>query len=269
MPSTPGKERSLLRRFLTAYDHGDWDDPNPDWVDERMDGAVEVVARRKSDGATLAIEHTIIQPRPQEKEDFARFSRAFDLDRRDPSLERPESYIYVDVPFGALQKGEDWSILAHDVCECIRRNKESIPEGWSQLPCATTVGKDITLRVRLVHDAGSKESRTLIRRYGSFDLASTVRTALSNKLPKLVATAASRRLLMFERDQWHVDHVSIATEIEEQRASFPQLSLVDEIWIAETHENQFYVLFEPLLPGRPYSPMYTFHGDVLHRAPGY
>jgi hypothetical protein len=263
MPSKPGKERPLLERFLTVYDQGDWNDPEADWVDERVDGAVEVVAKRKRDGATLAIEHTIIQPHPQEKEDFAKFGRAFEPANRDPSLQRPDSYIYVDVPIGTLQKGEDWRAVVRDVCECIRSNKNSLPEGRSQLHCVTAAEREIMLQVELVRDLGTKEPRTLIRRYGVFDLAATIRTAFTTKLPKLVGTPASRRLLMFERDQWHVDHTAIAAEVKVQRADFPQLASVDEIWIAETHDNRRYVLFEPLQPGRPYSPVYSFHEDIL------
>jgi hypothetical protein len=159
MPSKPGRERPLLKRFLTVYDQGDWNDPEADWVDERADGAVEVVAKRKRDGATLAIEHTIIQPHPKEKEDFAKFDRAFEPANRDPSLERPDSYIYVDVPIGVLQKGEDWSALVQDVCECIRAKKDSLPEGQSQQRCVTTAGREVVLQVRLVREPGTESYR--------------------------------------------------------------------------------------------------------------
>ena len=98
MPSKPGKEHDLITRFLRAYEHGSWTDAELDWLDEHQDGAVELVAKRRSDGVTLAIEHTVIQPHPQEKEDFARFKRTFPADIRDPSLEIPHGFLYVDVP---------------------------------------------------------------------------------------------------------------------------------------------------------------------------
>lgn len=69
MPATPGKERPLLERFLSVYENDTWADSRRDWVDEREDGAVELIATRKGDSATLAIEHTVIQPYPREKED--------------------------------------------------------------------------------------------------------------------------------------------------------------------------------------------------------
>lgn len=268
MPSKPGKEHYLIARFLRAYEHGSWTDAELDWLDESQDGAVELVAKRRSDGVTLAIEHTVIQPHPQEKEDFAKFKRTFSADIKDPSLEIPHGFLYVDVPFGALQRGADWTAVAKCVLAAIRLNKDSIPDGRSQLRCAAG-GRDFVLQTRLVRDPSSPSGKTIIRRYGEFDLASTVRTALATKLPKLVRTPAMRRLLMLERDQWHVDHTALATEIDVCRPGFPEMASVDEIWIAETHEERRIVLFDPVLPGRGYGPVYTFTGDDLHRYPGY
>jgi hypothetical protein len=268
MPSKPGKEHYLITRFLRAYELGSWTDAELDWLDERQDGAVELVAKRRSDGVTLAIEHTVIQPHPQEKKDFAKFKRTFPADIRDPSLEIPHGFLYIDVPFGALQTGADWTAVAECVLAAIRLDKDSIPDGRSQLRC-TSGGRDFVLQTRLVRDPSSPSGKTIIRRYGDFDLASTVKTALATKLPKLVRTAAMRRLLMLERDQWHVDHTALATEIEVCRPGFPEMASVDEIWIAETHDERRIVLFDPVLPGRGYGPVYTFTGDDLHRYPGY
>jgi hypothetical protein len=269
MPAKQGKERSLLTRFLLAYEKGTWADAKLDWVDERLDGAVELVATRQSDGSTLAIEQTVIQPHPREKEDFARFDRAFTAHLGDPSLRLTDSFLYVDIPMDTLQRGEDWPAVAREVCDCIRGKKESIPEGWSELRCVTTTGRELVLQTRRIKDPGAKEYLTIIRRYGDFDLPTTVRTALETKLPKLAGTSAQRRLLMLERDQWHVDHSAIAEQLVAQRLDLPLLASVDEIWIAETHDNRHTVLFDPVLPGKGYAPVYTFNGDELHRSPGY
>jgi hypothetical protein len=153
-------------------------------------------ATRASDGITLAIEHRVIQPHPREKEDFARFSRSSLITNdRDESLEIPQSFLYVNVPIDTLQRGQDWSAAAHDVHECIRRAKDSISEGRSELLCS--IGSDeITLYIEY----------------------------------------------------------------------FPQLALIDEIWIAETHDDRHSVLFDPVVPGRGYAPVYTFSGDTLQYA---
>ena len=82
------------------------------------------------------------------------------------------------------------------------------------------------------------------------------------KLPKLVATEADKRILMLERDQWHVDHAAIAAELECLRDDFPKLALVDEIWIAETHHNRHLVFFDPVRPDRSYAPVSLDIADV-------
>ena len=75
------------------------------------------------------------------------------------------------------------------------------------------------------------------------------------------ATEADKRILMLERDQWHVDHAAIAAELECLRDDFPKLALVDEIWIAETHHNRHLVFFDPVRPDRSYAPVSAFDGD--------
>jgi hypothetical protein len=42
----PPKERPPLEMFLSEYENGAWKNAVPDWVEERMDGAVEVIATR-------------------------------------------------------------------------------------------------------------------------------------------------------------------------------------------------------------------------------
>jgi hypothetical protein len=54
-----------------------WADADKDWVDRRKDGGVEMLARRSSDGKTLAIEHTLIQPFVSDKEILPSAARRF------------------------------------------------------------------------------------------------------------------------------------------------------------------------------------------------
>ena len=58
------REYIFIRQFVSAYDNGSWADAEhtqPDQIDSSKQ-AVEWFARRRSDGKTLAIEHTIIEP---------------------------------------------------------------------------------------------------------------------------------------------------------------------------------------------------------------
>jgi hypothetical protein len=62
MPTKPRPEDVFIEAFLSAYEDLSWADADKDWVDRRIDGGVEMLATRKSDGKTLAIEHTVAQP---------------------------------------------------------------------------------------------------------------------------------------------------------------------------------------------------------------
>jgi hypothetical protein len=75
MPTKPRPEDVFIEGFLSAYEDLSWADADRDWVDRRIDGGVEMLATRKSDGKTLAIEHTVAQPFVGEIEDYRVFFR--------------------------------------------------------------------------------------------------------------------------------------------------------------------------------------------------
>lgn len=244
------------------YERDAWRAAELDWVDERIDGAVELVATRMSDGATLAIEHTVIQPNPNEKEDFAKFAKAFLPGESDPSLVVPGRYTYVDVPLGTLKKGMNWKALAAEVLAFIRAKKESFPEDRFIAMCPVSSGPDVPLQVHFVPDPG-EPGRTLIRRYGDFDLTGSVKKALADKLPKLTSTPATKRILMFARDQFTLPNDAISLELERLRPTFPLLSKIDEVWIVEVFDNGETICFEPARTDGKYSPTYCFAGTTL------
>ena len=99
MPTTRSRENTFIDRFLSAYEDYSWANAEVDWLDERIDGAVEALATR-SDGTTLPTEHTIIEPFVREKEDFAFFRDAFLKIERDTSLLVPGRWIRVFITVG-------------------------------------------------------------------------------------------------------------------------------------------------------------------------
>ena len=52
----PRRERPSIRMLLSVCDNDAWKDASLDWVEEKQDGAVEVIATAQS-GLTLALEH--------------------------------------------------------------------------------------------------------------------------------------------------------------------------------------------------------------------
>jgi hypothetical protein len=91
--------------FLSAYENDAWKNAALDWVEEKQDGAVEVVATR-ADGTTLALEHTLIQPFVGEKFDSERFMKAFARIEKNPALVVPARSLDVIIPVGASSLGD-------------------------------------------------------------------------------------------------------------------------------------------------------------------
>jgi hypothetical protein len=77
------------------------------------------------------------------------------------------------------------------------------------------------------------------------NLGEIVEKALGDKLPKLVATAADKRVLLVERQHISLGDTRILTEIERQAPKFPQLKDIDEVCIVDTSiwESENWVYF--------------------------
>ncbi len=71
MPTGERREDTFIQQFCSAYENYSWADADIDWRDKRIDGAVDAVLTRKSDGQVLAIEHTIVEPFIGDKRDLA------------------------------------------------------------------------------------------------------------------------------------------------------------------------------------------------------
>jgi hypothetical protein len=243
-----GREYLFISQFLSAYDGSSWADAEhsqPDKID-RKKPAVEWLAKRKSDGKTLAIEHTIIEPFIGEKSDFATFSAAFLGIERDTSLLVPGRWIRVFVPVGSLQnkhKKTEQKAVIKSVHAWIRLNRLAFSDGISQHPCPVSgipgrVFSDITLTVNVVpleHGVHAESGILNVRRQQVADnLDKVIDKALQTKVPKLVKTAADKHIFLLERQHMNLTPKRILREIDRRRPSFPALALVDEIWIVET-----------------------------------
>lgn len=212
----------------------------PDAID-RVNPAIDRLATRKSDGRTLAIEHTIIEPFVGDKQDFAFFSHAGFLSiENDKSLPVPRRFIQVFVPVDALNNHvhQDRDAIVESVHRWIKSNRLSLPHGDSEHRCPVTPRCELILTVKSVplESGPSSESGVLfVRRQQVNDsLSLVVKKALRDKLPKLVNASADKRILLLERQHMNPDPKRIVEEIERLRPSFPDLARVDEIWVVDT-----------------------------------
>jgi hypothetical protein len=243
----PTREDPFIKLLLSAYENGSWADAalaKPDAID-RTNPAVDQIATRKSDGKTLAIEHTIIEPFVRDKEDFACFQATFLGIEKDESLLVPGRWIRVFVPVGALrnqpQKSRD--AIVQSIHRWIKSSRLILPDGMSQHLCSiigipSKPPFDIALSLKVVRlQSGSVAERGSLhvrRQEVGSSLGDIIEKALKKKLPKLVNTAADKRILLLERQHMNLSPQHMLGEIEKRRASFPDLAGVDEIWIIET-----------------------------------
>jgi hypothetical protein len=236
---SPPKERPLLEMFLSEYENGAWRNAVPDWVEERMDGAVEVIATR-GDGQTVAIEHTIVQPFVGEKSDSNAFMQAFGRIEKNPDLVVAGRCMTVVIPVGAIPKGYKWEEVGADLLAWLIVNHATarmegdtnfiVPVGSSSK--AGPLQLPIVLQsMQIVGYAGST---VIARGSAPKTLPEIVEEALSRKLPKLVKTLADRRIFLIEREQIGLGDLQVIREIERLAPQFPDLKEVHEIWIVET-----------------------------------
>jgi hypothetical protein len=241
MPTTGHRfEDALIDLFLNVYDSGSWAPALTTRVspERTMDGAVEMIATRTADGVTLAIEHTLIEPFVGEKTDFhSHFKALAEQLRADPSLIFPRHVLYVNAPVNVLPSRSNWQGIINDVRDWLRSNARSFDAEWQQIDCPSSLHPEgkVTLQVRLQPlDDDKRQFPPIVQRYGEMKIADSVTKALENKLPKLARATAMKRLLMLEREQGWIAYETIYAEIDTLRPRFPELSRIDEIWIADT-----------------------------------
>ena len=269
MPTSSRRENRFIERFLSAYEDRSWEDCSVDWLDETTDGAIEALATRKSDGKTLAIEHTIIEPFKYEKADFALFKNDFLALENDTALLVPGYWIQVFVPVGIL-RGQRKPATRLAIVEAVRgwlkANRLSLPNGVSKHPFSSSTpakgNLETVLNVRVVPLSGPGKIH-IRRQQIESNLGQVIEKALKRKLPKLVQTLADRHILLLERQHMNLCPEGILDEIEKRRPKFSQLTSVDEIWVVETmfYDSDSYLRFEQY-EGRTLVASLDFLGDT-------
>ncbi|HUI76622.1 MAG TPA: hypothetical protein VLY24_01870 [Bryobacteraceae bacterium] len=273
MPAKPGKDDQVfVKLFLSAYEDASWADAEVIPLDQLIDGAVEAFATRKSDKKTLAIEHTLIEPFVGDRRDFAAFRQVFLEIENDATLLVPDHGIVVHVPVGTLdgQRPPARKKIVEAVHAWIVANRLRLREGEHEYACpvpgnAGKMDSVVTLTVKFTPFHQKSPGMLSVRRQQIInDLDKVIAKALTNKLPKLMATPAKKRLLFLERDQFTFFPEQILDELDRQQAAFPLLNDVDEIWILETvgYRPEGHLNFD-LYKGKHIVASLTFRKGVL------
>jgi hypothetical protein len=245
LPTGPRREDTFIELFLSAYENFSWADAHKCWLDRKLDKAVEMLATRKSDGKTLAIEHTLVEPFVSDKGDYAFFEPSFLKIEDDETLVVQDHWIQVFIPVATCRrrlhgrrKAAARDAIVKAVHDWIRANRLSLPDGQTNHQCEVrgvpgSPTFEITLTIKAMRLPG--HGALVVRRQqvgDDFDVV--IGRVLRTKLPKLTAQNADKRILILERQHMNLVPQQILDEIERQRAGFSELSAVDEIWILET-----------------------------------
>lgn len=267
----------FIELFLSAYENFSWADAHKDWLDRRLDNAVEMLATRKSDGKRLAIEHTLIEPFVSDKQDFAFFESAFLKIEDDKTLVVPDRWIQVFIPVGTLHRHHKTSsrtAVVKSVHEWIKAHRLELPDGQNDYQCrvngvpgAAAFHITLTIKVKPLPGRGALHVR---RQQVGNDFGDVIGKALQKKLPKLVRQDAEKRILFLERQHMNLYPKQILAEIERQRTGFPTLSMIEEIWILETigYEQSGYFRFELYWDDKLVGSLDFQHGKLTGRSEG-
>jgi hypothetical protein len=237
VPTSSRPENHIVRIFVSAYQTGAWKDAILTFPDEEQDGGIDGLAVR-ADGERLAIEHTVVEPFAGDIADQSEMLPLLAPIEADQALAVPGLWIQVFVPVGTLH--------------------------LQKPPVRQAVAKAVPLKVVALDGAGSLHVR---RQQVADTLGDVIERMLTKKLPKLVNTPATKRVLLLERRHMNLVPKQILEEIEIRKPSFLALKSVDEIWIVETifYGTDFggeYIRFE-LFGGDALTASYDFEGTQL------
>ncbi|HYK38292.1 hypothetical protein [Alloacidobacterium sp.] len=271
MPAKLGRyEQDLIRLFVSAYENFAWAASDIKRLDEEKDSAIEALVKR-TDGLTMAIEHTLIEPFIGDRSDLAKFERQA-IRRRiedDKSLAVPNTGIKIFVPVGIFdgQKPANRDVIVESIYCWIVNHRLHLREGMHQYLCDVPGMPPVTLTVERNRFGLPRPYPGYVlvgRQQVTNDLHKVIKNALEKKLPKLVKEKADRHVLLLERDEFNFFPDLIFNEIERQRSNFLLLENVDEIWHVETifYKQGGHVYFE-LRRGEQVLETMTFeNGDL-------
>lgn len=208
-------------------------DCHPDEVN-RQSQAVDALAI-DNNGSLLDIEHTLIQPFENEKDETHKLFRRIFV-----PLENlqgvPEFMIVLWFPVGRVPKGADYEEVAKGVRGWVESNKDSLPIGRSR-QTITAIPFDLCIMVDKHRDPSGQiyVGRCSVPQ----NFTNVVEKALSNKLEKLAGTIADKRILLFEEDNLPHLNSQIEKSLLSLKDSFPRIGEIDEVWQAITTPLSF------------------------------
>jgi len=229
----------LVKMFLSQFKGDDGKSytlkTRPD-VEDRKAKAVEAIAVADN-GQTLAIEHTYIQPFEGQKADDVPFLTVFEQLRKDPPVKIPNRFIDVLVPAFAIPKGVKWADVAKQVRQWFADTATKFPVAGENKYAIPGCGFDLNVVVQTFElpesDGVPLVSRILPSGYLFDDVLDK---ALAQKVLKLVATLADKRILLLEDGGTAIGFAKIGMGLDARLEKLQDLKKVDAVWTVHTME---------------------------------
>jgi hypothetical protein len=244
----------LVRMFLSQFKDDDGRSyrlkTRPD-VEERNAKAVVAIAIA-DDGHTLAVEQTYVQPFEGQKSDDVPFLKVFEQLRKDPSLRIPNQFIDVLAPAFAIPKGLKWEDVAKQVRQWFVDTASKFPAEGETKYSIPGCGFELNVVVQtygLPETDGVLVTVRILPDGNPFD--AVLDKALAQKVPKLVATAADKHILLLEDGGTAIGFSQIGKGLDARVEKLQELKNVNAVWTIHTMEwkSKGHAMFFRVWPG--------------------
>lgn len=222
-----------------------------DWPDR--DSSEKNVDATCSDarGETLAIEHTLIQPFPEERGDRARFMETLATLEHHSELLQPGWMYTASLPVGSIPSGINWTAVPMELLKQLPRILTGLSEGNHLIHVGTadwTVNLQLSKRPLRPDDPGRFHTA---RVYPGDPGPELIMKALHKKAPKLTVAAGDKKLLLLEQDNIAGSVPDQFDKVRGDSEANRLLAGVDEVWwvltaILESEHTIFTSLMTPL-----------------------
>jgi hypothetical protein len=199
-----------------------------EWIRSRP--AVEAIALEGTGRAT-ALEHIALEPMTPADEDGRRLLEILAPLEQEPQFLVPECFVDITVALGPMPVGFDLTLVQKALRGWCARHVESAPEGPSDHVITVS---STPVRLHLHKSACPAEAGWLS--ITPSDPPTTFATAVSDRLQArlstLLAAAADRQVLLFEKNDrlWGARHLQAELEVSFE---FPELSRIHEVWMVD------------------------------------
>ncbi|MFQ5741569.1 MAG: hypothetical protein ACE5JX_21435, partial [Acidobacteriota bacterium] len=168
-----------------------------------------------------------------ERQDAQPFRTVLEPLEKDPTLVIPSYDITLSIDVGSIPTGVNWKEVSQALADWLRKQKDHLPDGKST-QAIPDLSFDLSVVVDKTHIPGYSGKVFVARNLPEADFEEVIRKALSDKVPKLIAAPADRKILLFEKNVPVRSNTELAQALKSLKSEYPDLVQIDELWLANT-----------------------------------